>query len=492
MKFILRSSILLSLTFLLVSCLFAQEQRVYNQSTSFVITGDLSSVYTNGTIKIMDANRPSKAEVMKAIQNMAPDAIPEKTDQNYDSKKAAPQFPTAENKEAPNSGNAAADLYEIQLANREKMRAQAAAGQAKAEQIKATNAAALSITSSVEVPIKEEGVIAQGEIENGQFSITGNILQPIIAYIEIKAEDINGQTAEPVKGMSFVLESGELVMTLGKMRHHFSITGGDKSYNEQIYSYKHDDKYKEHLNQYASIFESFDQLSEQEKRIQWQEATKLQKLMVEIELQKRFEAATSIKDKQALFLLLDSGWTGGPWIAEAEKSLIDLSLEDERVRAMATKLFKQMNTLESKTKIDVGSDVQYFYSHDLDGNMVSLYDHVKKKNNRYLLLEFWASWCGPCRAEIPNLKEAYTAYNDKGFEIFSFTIDDNKAAWQKASEAENFDWIDAGMGTKTGPKAMYQIKTIPANFLIDTATDKIVGVNLKGEELMEKLKELID
>ena len=90
------------------------------------------------------------------------------------------------------------------------------------------------------------------------------------------------------------------------------------------------------------------------------------------------------------------------------------------------------------------------------------------------------------------MKEAYSEYNKKGFEIFSFTIDDSRAAWEKASEKENLPWINSGMGTKTGPQELYGVTGVPANFLIDASTGKIVAINLRGEKLTKKLKELLD
>jgi len=111
--------------------------------------------------------------------------------------------------------------------------------------------------------------------------------------------------------------------------------------------------------------------------------------------------------------------------------------------------------------------------------------------NKLVLLEFWASWCGPCRAEIPNMKKAYSKFHAQGFEIFSFTIDSDKAAWAKASKTEELPWIDTGFGAESTPKKLYEVTGVPANYLIDAATGNVLARNLRGDALDAKLNELL-
>lgn len=114
------------------------------------------------------------------------------------------------------------------------------------------------------------------------------------------------------------------------------------------------------------------------------------------------------------------------------------------------------------------------------------------KGNRYTLLQFWASWCVPCRKEIPLLKKMYTEHHDKGFGIIAFSLDDNKIAWTKASEKENFSWpnISDLKAFNSSVVKEYRISGIPANVIIDQ-NGKIVANNLVGDDLENKIRELL-
>lgn len=110
---------------------------------------------------------------------------------------------------------------------------------------------------------------------------------------------------------------------------------------------------------------------------------------------------------------------------------------------------------------------------------------------KVLVLDFWASWCGPCRAEIPNLKEAYEAYHDKGVAFLSVSIDKDEAAWRKAMEEENMPWSQV-QASKAGKDVMkqYQFSGIPYILLIDKE-GRIVAKNLRGKALTDKIEEVL-
>lgn len=133
-----------------------------------------------------------------------------------------------------------------------------------------------------------------------------------------------------------------------------------------------------------------------------------------------------------------------------------------------------------------GESLPQFELQQEDGSKVSMASCVKGK--KYYLVDFWASWCGPCRKEIPNLKKLYELYKGKGLEIVSVSIDQKETAWKKALAEEKLPWPN-GLD-RAGIADSYKVKFIPAIFLVDGATGKCIAENIRGAELAIKLAEL--
>lgn len=148
-----------------------------------------------------------------------------------------------------------------------------------------------------------------------------------------------------------------------------------------------------------------------------------------------------------------------------------------------------------KTQIDnaktgaIGSEAIEFTQTDTEGKKVSL----SSFRGKYVLVDFWASWCRPCREENPNVVRAYNKYKDKNFTVLGVSLDQNKAPWLKAIKNDNLAWTQVSdlKGWNNEAAAKYNIQSIPQNFLIDPA-GKIIAKNLRGDVLNSKLSEILD
>ncbi|EDM38837.1 thioredoxin family protein [Pedobacter sp. BAL39] len=145
------------------------------------------------------------------------------------------------------------------------------------------------------------------------------------------------------------------------------------------------------------------------------------------------------------------------------------------------------NALAIDAKTAKGKAAPAISMADPDGKMVKLSDFKGK----YVLIDFWASWCGPCRKENPNVVAAYKKYHDKGFEILGVSLDSKKDAWLKAIDADGLSWTHVSdlKGWQNAAAAEYGVKAVPASFLIDP-NGNVVGKDLRGEELNKTLSDL--
>lgn len=144
--------------------------------------------------------------------------------------------------------------------------------------------------------------------------------------------------------------------------------------------------------------------------------------------------------------------------------------------------------LKNLKNVSVGKKAPGITQFDIEGNPYSLQD----LKGKYVLVDFWASWCPPCRAENPNLVATYAEFKDKNFEILGVSLDKNLENWKKAIKDDNLTWkhISDLQHWNNGAAAVYGIKAIPQNVLVDP-NGIIIARNLHGEALKTKLRQIL-
>ena len=147
--------------------------------------------------------------------------------------------------------------------------------------------------------------------------------------------------------------------------------------------------------------------------------------------------------------------------------------------------------IEAVERSSVGRPYMDLTLKDANGETVALSSLAGP--GRWVLLDFWATWCGPCCREIPYLKEAYAAFSGRGFSIYAVSIDHDAARWQRFLAENDLPWtnvLSSGCGRQSPAAAMYGIRFIPSNFLI-SPDGVIVARNLPGRQLQSRLEELM-
>jgi len=147
---------------------------------------------------------------------------------------------------------------------------------------------------------------------------------------------------------------------------------------------------------------------------------------------------------------------------------------------------------EAMKNVEVGKKAPDFTLNDVTDQPVALYSKVGA--TKLLLVDFWASWCGPCRQENPNVVKVWKEFNKKGFDVYGVSLDrpGAKEAWMQAIEKDQLTWTHVSdlKWWDCAAAKLYGVGSIPANFLLDE-TGTIIATNLREEELYKKVKELL-
>ncbi len=323
-------------------------------------------------------------------------------------------------------------------------------------------------------------VIDSTTITNGQFEFKGTVNDPIQANLIINRTG-PGIRSKKSEYVSLYLEAGNIKISSPDSLEKVKITGSKiNTDNEKLkLALKPNDQ---KLSAYITEYRAIPAEKKKDEAIQ----AELDKKYNAIDEEKKQILLTYIKANPKSFVSLSAlkRYAGSvPDYADAAPLFNTLSEEVKR-----TITGKEYATYLEKIKaISIGAIAPEFSQNDPDGNVIKLSDFKGK----YLLIDFWASWCGPCRAENPNVVKAYAKYHEKGLEILGVSLDTKKEAWTKAIGEDKLTWkhVSDVKGWDNEVAGLYAVRAIPQNVLID-ANGKIIGKNLRGDALEVKLAEL--
>lgn len=325
-------------------------------------------------------------------------------------------------------------------------------------------------------------------VKAGKFSFKGNVDHPVKATLSVSVD--GPMTFEKMMSQDkqeFYLEGGSVKIIGTKDLKSATIKGGETQ-NEFLGLQTDLKKYEDQMAPF------------QEKMMQYQKDKMMQKVEAEdeVEINKLLPKLRAIRKEMSkvednfIYQHPDS-YVGFDLVAD-KAIIIDAKTFEPFYNALSERL---RNSEKGKSMGDrlaiakrtaVGEPAMDFSQKNTDGQSVSL----SSLKGKYILLDFWASWCGPCRAENPNVLKAYNKFKDKNFDVLAVSLDDNKDAWLKAIKEDGMPWIHVSdlKGFENEAAVQYGIRAIPQNFLI-SPDGKIVASNLRGDALDEKLAEIL-
>jgi peroxiredoxin len=309
------------------------------------------------------------------------------------------------------------------------------------------------------------------KVNNDAFEYSTELTEPTVYMVNFGPEQQPG---------FLILENGNTSLSyeMGNMTS-LEVKGG-----------KEQDVYNRFLSECRPIFQQMDSIGNVAMAHE-EDAELLAKLQ-----QYFYTLDEQLKGKQLSFIQNNKQHYATAFIAvnylneKMDKNVTDVdnlyNLFDEKIKSSyyGTKLREMANQMKGTSP---GQPAPDFTLNDPSGKPVSL----SSFKGKITLLDFWASWCGPCRGENPNVVAAYQKYHNKGFDILAVSLDEEKEAWLKAIEKDRLTWTHVSdlKGWASSAAALYGIQSIPANYLLDKE-GKIIAKDLRGEALEAKLAEL--
>ena len=302
-------------------------------------------------------------------------------------------------------------------------------------------------------------------IINGQFSFSGRQDTAIHRYVSAVSEGIRYRT-------DFFLENGTIALTLDK---ECCVTGTPSNDAYQAFKQEYNILKKEQKELYNTRVETDEEKKDLMRKINATHVNLAETVKKHVNLNATTGVGAYLFAEYIDFLT-----------EEQQKEILAKMPEVFKNDRKISKIIKHIEILD---KTAVGQKFTDFAMPDPQGKMVKLSDIVAK--NKYTLVDFWASWCGPCRAEMPHVIEAYNKYNKKGFGIVGVSLDSEAGNWTNAIKEWKMPWIHISdlKSFECEGAALYGINSIPSTILI-AQDGTIVARTLRGNALEKKLEEL--
>jgi len=314
-------------------------------------------------------------------------------------------------------------------------------------------------------------ILDSANITSGKFSFHGNVVSPEMWYLTVKNSKIY---------VPFIVENSGITMAvLADSLEGTAITGSQSQ-----------DVYDNYLKQNEPLSQEMDGI--------YQEYRMAKEMNDEVAMAKADSMYEAVEGRQKELILAfareNHTSVVAPYLIYRNGYMFDLPELEEATKAIDTTLNTSIYLQELNKQVDILKAVQVgmpapdFTQNDTAGNPLTL----SSLKGKVLLIDFWASWCSPCRAENPNVVKAWQKYHDKGFDILGVSLDRDRDKWIEAIQNDQLTWNQVSdlQFWNNEASSLYGIRSIPSNVLLDQ-DGIIIAHNLRGDALQEKLEELL-
>ena len=313
--------------------------------------------------------------------------------------------------------------------------------------------------------------IDSSSVVTGEIVLNGQIKDPEMFYLR------SGQNLTNI-----FIEAGKITFTAHADSINKGITNGSKSQAEL-------DSFNESISliteQLDTLYNQYREAAKNDDQVRLEELSELIDTKDEERLARTIDYAyANNKSIVSAYLIMTNNY----YLELAELDAITSNFDNSIKQTKYVELL--LDRINNLYIVSIGSSFTDFTLNDTTGNPIALSSLI---GENYLLIDFWASWCGPCRRENPNIVAVYNDYNSKGFDIIGVSLDTDKNNWIKAIEKDSLTWSHVSdlQGWNSAAGKLYAVNAIPHSVILNE-NGTIVAKNLRGEELRDKIAELLN